>query len=269
MEMKNDYKKLKVKHAEVLASNEALTKDIRKFQGYARNQNSSLKAVAEKVRSQAMKFGILETPDPTEFIQMISDRLSVLHKEREALEAENQLTQDEKIKLEDELLTMQQKYKTLSTHRDEIQEQYQYLEKRLYSSEGHSKELEQDRIQLDRIAAEEANRLSEQLEQLKQEKEMAIDAIAKMKEKHKQSVRFLEKENLELMMEMRKIREEQRLQAKRVSKPLLSTPIQDSIEKPQSDRKPLSSIANKVVPQLEETKKVEAVNENPPECQQS
>ncbi|GBG24806.1 Centromere-associated protein E [Hondaea fermentalgiana] len=209
---RDDQKKLKevrVRLAEVESANTSLRESQEKLRERIRSE-AHLREVSGVVRRSAKMFGIHEDIAPAEFVSMVSKRLLSTISERDqfeaevrALERQDSASNDASEKLE----VLQSKYVAAENARVTLEARLGELADASAKADATSSRREEALREANkaleaRVAALEASQRAASDESDKGKE----DLLAQIEE-HKSNIRFLEKENLDLMVDLRKLRD--------------------------------------------------------------
>ena len=212
--LREEHRNLKLRYAEVAASNETLVRSQAELQSKVAAQPPAAapepaleaQALAEQVRRVARSFGIIDPPAPPAFVAMLAERLRELQKEREQVEQQVRELDLAHEEASEECASLRQQLAAAAKQLQAgqpaaaAQTAWRDEESRL---RGHVAQLKEEGLKLRARLGE----FDADLAKLREEEAERRAALAAQLDEQRTSVRFLEKENLDLIVELRKLRD--------------------------------------------------------------
>jgi len=192
-----EYVALKAKHEELEKAYTELHEKLKSFGGL-----HSFKHLRARVIEVAKHFGILdEGLEPTEFIQMLSDRLKAAEEELVDLKTDEKASRDGG--LIERLADAERELGEMRSARETLQSKLADWKGQMKDSNEELAQLRATKAELDSSVKD----LKSQLADAKEEGAKTREDLLSEIEELKSEVRFLEKESLECMVALRKLKE--------------------------------------------------------------
>mmetsp|Transcript_43732 Transcript_43732/g.69957 ORF Transcript_43732/g.69957 Transcript_43732/m.69957 type:complete len:2117 (-) Transcript_43732:1196-7546(-) len=213
--LRKENRELKVKYTEMEASQQIIIETNEKLRVRLKDATKESGAQLDQlVATVARKFGILDPVKPPEFISLLSDRLHTVQSERDSLEAEVRRLEDMEEHLASESDKLRSMHDSDIEHVKEnlyaLEEKYQLVDRAksklelLLDQEKEAKQVIESHYQQENVAMEkEMAGLRSKivvLEQRMAEFDKTKESLVLTIEEQKENIKFLEKENLDLMV---------------------------------------------------------------------